>query len=581
MGEKITWKIGGEAGFGIMTTGVMFSRLATRHGLYIYDYTEYPSLIRGGHNVHEVCVGTEEVFAQEKGVDLLFALNQETIDLHKSEMKPGGLLAFDPEATKIDTQEFGDKSVILYPIPFVRLTREAGALKIMENNVALGASAALLSLDIEILNRLIADTFKNKGEKVISANQTAAKIGYDFVLKNPPQGFTRKLSRQENKPQLVISGNEAVTLGALAAGCKFYAAYPMTPTSGILGLMADLAREHGFIVKHAEDEISVINMAIGASYAGVRSMIGTSGGGFSLMVEGLGLAGITETPLVIIMGQRPGPATGMPTWTGQADLQFLIHASQDEFPRIILAPGDVEETFYLTAAAFNLADIYQTPVFVLTDKYLAEGHKSTPVFDQSKVTVDRGKLISWEEGNTLENYLRYKITPDGIGPRALPGMKKALFTANSYEHNEYGYSTEDAQERIDQVDRRNRKLATFVKTIPDPKLYGDKDAAMTLVGWGSTKGPVLEALKLLKKENFPHKINFLHLTHVWPLPIESVKQTLMGAQRILMLEGNSQAQLASLIREHTGIKIQDAYLRYDGRPFYAEDIVLKVKETMT
>lgn len=581
MNDTITWKIGGEAGFGIMTTGVMFSRLATRHGYFIFDYVEYPSLIRGGHNVYEVCVGSDEVFSQEKKVDLLFALNQETIDLHKNEFKSGGLLAYDNEMCKVDPKDFDGQNVILYPIPFVRLTREAGALKVMENNVALGASAALLSMDLEILNQLIADTFKSKGEKVIVPNQQAAKVGYDYVVKNPPQGFDRKLSKKETQPVMVISGNEAAILGAISAGCKFYSAYPMTPTSSALGVMAELGSKFGVIVKHAEDEISVINMAIGASYGGVRAMVGTAGGGFSLMVEGLGLAGIIETPLVILMGQRPGPATGMPTFTGQGDLKFLVNASQDEFPRIILTPGDMEELYYLTAEAFNLADTYQTPVFVMTDKYMAEGHKSIPVFDLKKITIDRGKLMTWETGDTVENYLRYKVTDDGIAERALPGMKNALFTANSYEHNEYGYSTEDAKERIDQVDRRNRKLVEYQKHIPDVIVYGDAEAELTLIGWGSTKGPVREALRRLKKENFSHKVNYIHITHAWPLPVESLKKQLLSSPKTLLLEGNSHGQMGQLIREQTGHHIENRYLRYDGRPFYPDDVMQKIKELLS
>lgn len=575
---RITWKIGGEAGFGIMTTGVMFSKLATRHGLHIFDYIEYPSLIRGGHNVYEVCLDDEEVFSQEKGVDLLFALNQETIDLHKGEMKPGGLLAYDAENTKADETELKNKQVILYPIPYIRLTREAGALKVMENNVALGASAALLGMELEILNQLIADTFASKGEKIITPNQAAAKIGYEYVLKNPPADLKTKIKKQENQPQLVLTGNEACVLGAIAGGCKFYAAYPMTPSSAALALMADIGARHGVVVKHAEDEISVINMAIGAGYAGVRAMVGTSGGGFSLMVEGLGLAGMTETPLVILMGQRPGPATGMPTWTGQGDLQFLIHASQDEFPRFVLTPGDINEVFYLTAEAFNLAEKYQTPVFVVTDKYIAEGHKSTRVFDTGKIKIDRGKLMSWELGETVKDYLRYKVTDDGLPERALPGMKQAIFTANSYEHNEYGYSTEDCKERTDQVDRRNRKISEYLKNLPEQNLYGPPTADLTLVAWGSTKGPVLEALHQLKSEGFAKTVNFLHITHAWPAPVDSLKKHLLGAAKMLLIEGNSQAQMGQVIRQETGIKIENKLLRYDGRPFYPEDIMVKIKE---
>ncbi len=575
---RITWKIGGEAGFGIMTTGVMFSRLASRHGLHIFDYVEYPSLIRGGHNVYEVCLDNEEVFSQEKGVDLLFALNQETIDLHKNEIKPGGILVYDGENTQVDEVELQSRQVILYHVPFVRLTREANALKVMENNVALGASAALFGMELGILNQLIADTFKDKGEKIIAPNQAAAKVGYDYVLKNPASDFKTKIKKQSSPPQMVVSGNEACVLGAIAGGCKFYAAYPMTPTSAALGLMAEIGSRHGVVVKHAEDEISVINMAIGAGYAGVRSMVGTAGGGFSLMVEGLGLAGVTETPIVIMMGQRPGPATGMPTWSSQADLQFLIHASQDEFPRFVLTPGDVEEAFYLTAEAFNLAEKYQTPVFVLTDKYLAEGHKSTPVFDTKKITIDRGKLISWDTATDIKDYLRYRVTDDGLPQRALPGMPGAVFTANSYEHDEYGYSTEDSRERTEQVNRRNRKITSYLQNQPEQNLYGPAQADLTVVAWGSTKGPVLEAMTRLKAEGFAKTVNFLHITRAWPAPTDSLKKHLLGAQKMLLVEGNSQAQMGQLIRQVTGIKIENKLLRYDGRPFYPEDIIEKIKE---
>lgn len=579
--KSITWKIGGEAGFGIMTTGLMFSRVASRHGYHIFDYVEYPSLIKGGHNVYEVRVSDRQVYAQEKKIDFLLALNRETVDRHKDQMKEGGIVVYDNEQYKVNLKEFPTDNILLYPLPFQRITKETGATPVMANNVVLGVSLALLSMDIDTLFSVIESIFGSKGEKVVNQNKHVAQAGFNYVKKNPPQGSCPSLSKRQEKPHLVLSGNEAVGIGAIAAGCKFFVAYPMTPSSSLLHFMAAHAKSWDLVVKHAEDEISVINMAIGASYTGVRTMLGTAGGGFSLMVEGLGLAAITETPLVILLAQRPGPATGMPTWTSQGDLHFVINASQDEFPRIVLTPGDISETFYLTTEAFNLADIYQTPVFILSDKYLAESHASVEVFDLSQVTIDRGKLMSWEKGDTVENYLRYKVTDDGIPERALPGMKKAVFTANSYEHDEYGWSTEEVLERVKQVNRRSKKLEVYKKSIPKQNIYGEENSNLTLIGWGSTKGPVLQALQELKEEGFDYKVNFLHIAHAWPFPTEQVKEVLSKAKKTLLIEGNSQAQMGGLIRTHTGIDIANKYLKYDGRPFYPEDIKVKIREVLS
>lgn len=570
--DSITWKIGGEAGFGIMTTGVMFAKLAIRSGYNIFNYTEYPSLIRGGHNVMEVRLSNAPVYSQEKGVNLLIALNKQTVDLHQNELKDGAGLVYDPEKVTINPDELSAK-IVLLPIPLTKIIKEAGASPVMQNNVTLGASCALFNLDLNILFKLIEDEFGRKGEKVVAENKKSAELGYQYVVNNLKGKFAQSLSLSNTQKLMVLSGNEAIGLGAIAAGCKFFCAYPMTPTSNLLSFLAEKAEKVGIVVKHAEDEIAVINMAIGASFAGVRSMVGTSGGGFSLMVEGLGLSGITETPVVITMGQRPGPATGMPTWTGQADLKFLINASQDEFLRIILAPGDVAEAFTLTVEAFNLADIYQTPVFILCDKYLCEGYQSTPLVDSSKINIDRGKTILKVEDQNITNYKRYQATLDGISPRLLPGTKGLTFIANSYEHEENGLSTEDSAERAKQVNKRNQKALTYQKNTPEPKLYGQDSADITLIGWGSTKGPVLQALTDINYQQNGKSINFLHLTHVWPLNNKALTEILGKAKKKVMIEGNSFGQMEQIIREQTGIVMDDRFLKYDGRPFYPEEII--------
>jgi 2-oxoglutarate/2-oxoacid ferredoxin oxidoreductase subunit alpha len=573
MSDIITWKIGGEAGFGIMSTGLMFSRLATRHGYEIFDYPEYPSLIRGGHNVYQVCVG-KEVFSQEYTSDILIALNSETITLHGQTIKDGGVLVYDPAISSNELVSTLSKQTELYAMPFTKITSDAGVSNLMVNNVVLGASTAILGMELSILIDVIRDNFGKKGGEIVEENIKAATIGYEYVKNNPLQRYNKKLSKIDDHTRMVITGNEAVVLGAVSAGCQLYAAYPMTPTSAALHYFASLGEQYGIVVKHVEDEIAAINVAIGAGYAGVRAMTGTSGGGFSLMVEGLGLAGITETPVVILMGQRPGPATGMPTWTGQADLKFLIHASQDEFPRIVLAPGDMEEAFYLSAEAFNLSEKYQTPVFILIDKYIAEGHQSISLFDAQRILIDRGNLMKWDEN--IDNYVRYQNSDDGISKRALPGMKN-IFTANSYEHNEYGLSTEDAKDRLVQIEKRKRKMNSYQSSLPNQIIYGPEIADITLVGWGSTKNPAKEALRRLSLEKYNKTVNYLHFTHVWPFPEDFAKKILSGSAKIMLLEGNSTAQLGSLIREYTGIDIQNKYLRYDGRPFYPEDIINKIK----
>jgi 2-oxoglutarate ferredoxin oxidoreductase subunit alpha len=533
--ESYTFKIGGEAGYGIMTAGLVFSKTCTRSGFHIFDYAEYPSLIRGGHNVMETHFGAADVHSQERGVDLLVALNQETIDRHQEELKERGGIVFDPEEVRVE------KSVKLFPVPLGKIVGRIGGPKVMINNVALGAAAALFGLDLKILLAVIKDIFKDKGQKIVEVNQQAARAGFDYI---GDQDFSTHVQNFVNEEKLVLTGNEAIALGALAGGCNFYAAYPMTPASSILHFLAGKALETGMVVRHAEDEIGVINEAIGASFAGARAMIGTSGGGFALMNEAVSLSGITETPLTIVVVQRPGPATGMPTWTEQGDLQFIIRSGHGEFPKIVLAPGDVEEAFFLTFDALNLAAIYQTPVFVVSDKYLSESHRSAAMSNlktkMSKLRIAQGKPLSHQ--------------------------------ANSYEHLEDGHTTEDAGERVRQVDKRARKASTYVDVhFRPPKFYGSPEAKVTFVGWGSVKGPVLEALKQSTTSN--QQFNFLHFTHIWPMDGEVVRSELEKCNRLVLIENNSTGQLGQLLRQETGIKIKEKLLKYDGRPFYPEEIM--------
>lgn len=571
--SEFVWKIGGEAGYGIMLTGRIFAKACTRSGLNVYAYSEYPSLIRGGHNVMSIRVSNEQIYSPVKTVNILVALNKETIDKHQKYLAPSGIIIYDSDEIKEKISFRKDISVV--PVPMQELVKQVQGVKIMRNIVGLGATASLINLDLKILEQTIISAFggKHKTIEIVQKNLKALKHGYEFIRNNFKKESPYKLNRNRNQTgRIILDGNEAITLGALKAGCKFYAAYPMTPATSILHELAALEREYGLIVKQTEDEISAINMTIGASYAGVRAMCATSGGGFCLMTEGLGLAGITETPIVVVNAQRPGPSTGLPTRTEQGDLRFTIHASQGEFPRVVIAPGDIDECFHETFNAFNLAEKYHLPVIILTDKFLAASYVSTKSFETKNLKVIRESFAK-----TLgKNYLRYAFTNSGISPRSVPGEKGGIFIATGNEHNPYGHISENPENRTKMVDKRSRKLEKLMKELPEPKLYGSKNAKLTIVSFGSLKGPILEAIKILDKEKI--KVNYLHFSYVYPLKIKTLQQTAKKTKKLLLIEQNSTAQFRSLIKEHALIDIPDKLLKYNGRQLTPEEICERVRK---
>ncbi|MFH1486345.1 MAG: 2-oxoacid:acceptor oxidoreductase subunit alpha, partial [Chloroflexota bacterium] len=382
-----------------------------------------------------------------------------------------------------------------------------------------------------------------------------------------------------NKKRMLINGNEAVALGAAAAGCTFIAAYPMTPATSIMEYLAGKSAELGLAVVQPEDEIAAINMAIGGALAGARAMTATSGGGFSLMVEGLSLAGITETPIVIILAQRPGPAVGLPTRTEQGELGFAIHAGHGEFPRAVLAPGTAEDCFWLTVKAFNLADKYQVPVIVLTDQHLASSYVTVDSFDLSKVKIDRGLLLTDDDANKLAEYERHQITESGVSPRALPLQGRLLVATDSDEHGEEGHIIEDAETRKQMVLKRLRKLDGVAGELGQPRFLRSPEAKLTLVGWGSTYGAIREAVSLLQRDGVP--ANILQLNELWPFPAEAVSSALGGNCRSYVVENNATGQLARLIRAETGIRASGSILKFDGRPFSPEFIVKELKKEVS
>lgn len=576
MEKSLTWKIGGPAGFGIMVSGTILTKAFSRAGLYLASTTEYPSLIRGGHNTYIIRASDEEIFSLVSSVDLLVALNQETINLHKDELSEGAGLIYDAEDQNIEKDILPKGNYHFYPVPLVKLATQDGGAKLMMNNVSLGSSWAVMDLPFEILAGVIADVFRKKGEKIIKENMQAAKAGFEYIKKNFPHDFAYQLHEGQAPKRLVLSGNEAIGLGAIRAGLGFAALYPMTPINGLLQFLASKSQEAGFVFKQPEDEIAGINMAIGASYAGARSLVATSGGGFSLMTEAYSMAAMTETPLVLVMGIRPGPSSGLPTWTGQGDLKFVLGASQGDFTRVVLAPGDPQECFELTQVAFNLADRYQTPVILLVDKFLCEslGTAEKAKIDPSTggLKIDRGKLLDLPTAD----YKRYQITDDGISPRALPG--RTFFVTDSYEHDEAGLATEDASVIKKMVEKRKRKFSLLEKEVPEPQLFGSEEAEITLVGWGSTKGAAREAIKILKTQDPKLKVNYLHLNWINPFPREAVTKILSKAKKIISCEGNATGQMAGFLREQTGVEIKKQILKYDGRAFFPEDIMEGVKK---
>ncbi len=572
-----TWLIGGEAGFGIMTTGVVFSKIVTRSGYHIFDYVEYPSLIRGGHNAYEVHVSDLPVSHLSQTIDILVCLNKETYEKHRSRLTPSSLVIFDKDEFEIKEDI---KKIV---VPFKKTLSDLKGQPVMKNTIALGASIAILGGDIDQLINIISEQFAKKGEEVINFNKQFVQAGFETVKKNYPESILNNLVKRPGGEKLVLTGNDAFSLGSVIADARFYVAYPMTPSSTVLTDLAAWQEKIGMVVRHAEDEISVINTAIGSSFAGVRSAVGSSGGGFALMVESLSFAGITEIPIVVFIAQRPGPATGMPTWTEQGDLLFSVFSGHGEFPKIVLAPGDNEEMIELTAKAYNLADIYQMPVIVISDMYLSESHKSVEksFVDSfiSQYQINRGKLIGQDQVSNIKDgkYLRYKLSEDGISERLIPGTQGHFYQANSYEHVEDGHTTEEAQPRIDQVDKREKKWATYLKNdFVLPKVYGDLEGADTVfVSWGSTKGIVMQAQKLLLDK----KVNsaFIHFNHIYPLDIDKTKE-LFNKQnkKYILVENNSWGQFGKLLKMETGFEFKEKLLRYDGRPIVAEEIVRKV-----
>ncbi len=575
--NDITIRIGGEAGMGLESSGAGFAKALVRGGLHVFGVPDFYSRIRGGHNFFTLRAARDPLFSIVDPVHVLLALDLETVHRHIQDIIPGGAVVYDNKDPLPDGLQRED--VLFIPVPLTQLAREVGGLELMRNTLALGIAAGLLEFDLSYVESIVRDNFAKKGEEMIQSNLSVIRKGAEIAAEYKAD-FPFRLHAVPDAPQrIMLNGTQAFSMGALAGGCRFVAGYPMTPGSPVLVWFAQNGAKYGAVAKHVEDEISAINMVIGAAIMGARAMVPTSGGGYALMVEGTGFAGISETPIVIYNAQRPGPATGLPTRTEQADLLFMLHASQDEFPRMVLAPGTLEEAFHLGWYAFNVAERYQTPVMVLSDQFLADAFRSleADALDFGAVEIDRGALLSDADLDALtERYKRYIITESGISPRALPGHPNALWVTESNEHDEYPRIEEDAQNRIAQQSKRMRKAIPMAEDVPPPTWYGPENAALTLVCWGSTYGPVREAVELLNAEE-AGAANMLHFSGLEPFP-PTAEAELRKAHKTIVVEGNYTGQLEMLIRARTGLSVNGHIRRFDGRPFRPGFILAGLQE---
>lgn len=581
MSQEFTIGIGGAAGDGLDKSGDTLAKGVSRRGLYVSAYNSYQSVIRGGHIWLRVRISEERAYSFGDHLNLLIALNQDAVERHAREVEPGGAVLYNSDRFNCETSLLRD-GVVPLPLPVSEITKHLGRLQpIMQNTVLLGATLFLGRLDFDSTAGVLSDTFQHKGQAVVDQNVGLLRAGFDYARERfvPLQKESWKLSGIRRP---FITGNEAFALGGVTAGCKFYSAYPMTPASSILHWMASHGAKCGVVVKQCEDELAVVNMAIGAGHAGVRAMCATSGGGFALMTEAIGQAGMLEAPVVVVEVQRGGPSTGIPTKTEQGDLNQVFGASQGDFPRVIIAPTETSDCFWAVVEGFNLAEKYQLPVLIISDLYLSE-HPETIEEGAVRhdVRIDRGELVSeWPKGNGA--FKRYAFTPSGVSPRVLPGTEGTEYIAATDDHDEYGILISDVftspPVRRKMMEKRMKKMEGVLREIDPPRLEGPADAPVTLIGWGSTRGVIREARALLAAQGV--STNHLHFRYLHPFHTEAVKAILKNSKTLIGVEGNYSGQFARFLRAETGISLHDNILKYDGEPFEPRIIAEEVKRVL-
>lgn len=548
--------IGGSAGQGLDTISDFLEKVIKKSGFYLFSNKDYMSRVRGGHNFIQIRFGENRVFAHKDKLDLILALDENTVIYHKERLIKDGVIIAD-KGIKIDDEK-------ILKLPLLELAKSLSLSKAF-TSVAAGVILKYFSLGIEDIDKY----FSNKlSEEIRNKNIEAVKLGYNLVdSKYKAKG--RDLSKD-----ILINGNNAIALGAVAGGVNFYSAYPMTPATSVMTYLAKKQTEIGIVVDQAEDEIAAINFAIGASYAGARAMTGSSGGGVSLMVEAFGLAGITETPVVVLDSQRPGPATGLPTRTEQSDLSFLLTAAQGEFPRAVISIRNAEDGFYKTIKALNLAEKYQTLVILLTDQYLADANITIPKYDLSNIKIER--YIDKGEELKEEEYKRYKVTENGISPRMIPGNSKGkTVLVDSDEHTEEAHITEASDVRNAQMEKRMKKLQLIKDEMEEPEFIGNEDLEILLVGFGSTYGALKDAVDELNNQG--KKVGSLSFGDIYPLPENNLRLYANKAKKIINVEQNYTGQLGKLITQETGILMSNSILKYDGREITGNEIIEKLR----
>ncbi|WP_105992927.1 2-oxoacid:acceptor oxidoreductase subunit alpha [Staphylococcus simulans] len=571
MKSQVSWKVGGQQGEGIESTGEIFATAMNREGYYLYGYRHFSSRIKGGHTNNKIRVSNTPVHAISDDLDILVAFDQETIEVNHHEMRDDSVIIADAKAKPSKPEDCKAQLIVL---PFTDIAKELGT-KLMKNMVAIGATCAIMDLDIKSFESLIDNTFGKKGESIVEMNIQALHAGYKAMKEQMTdlEGDFH-LEASQSEPHLYMIGNDAVGLGAISAGSKFMAAYPITPASEIMEYMIDNLPKVGGTVIQTEDEIAAATMAIGANYAGVRAFTASAGPGLSLMMESIGLSGMTETPLVIVNTQRGGPSTGLPTKEEQSDLMQMIYGTHGDIPKIVLAPTDAEDSFYLTVEAFNLAEEYQCPVIILSDLQLALGKQTVEQLDFNRVEIKRGELLQGDierEEDDKAYFKRYALTASGVSPRPIPGVKGGIHHVTGVEHSQDGKPSESAQNRQEQMDKRMRKTENLLISEPvvDDQAYDDAD--ILYIGFISTKGAIQEGKARLEKEGV--KVNHLQIKQLHPFPTEIVQEAVDKAKKVVVVEHNYQGQLANILKMNVNVHQKLVkQTKYDGTPFLPHEI---------
>jgi 2-oxoglutarate ferredoxin oxidoreductase subunit alpha len=575
--SQLSWKVGGQQGEGIESTGEIFSIALNRLGYYLYGYRHFSSRIKGGHTNNKIRVSTTEVRAISDDLDILVAFDQETIDVNFYELRPGGIVIAD---SKFNPTIPENTEVTLYAVPFTDIATELGT-SLMKNMVAVGASSAVLGLSEAVYLEVVEEIFGRKGQQVVEKNMEAIKRGAQYIKELLGDKVNMmQLEKADGKKRMFMIGNDAIAFGALAGGARFMAAYPITPASEIMEYLIKKLPKVGGTVIQTEDEIAACTMAIGANYGGVRTLTASAGPGLSLMMEAIGLSGITETPLVIVDTQRGGPSTGLPTKQEQSDLMAMIYGTHGEIPKVVIAPSTVEEAFYDMVEAFNIAEEYQVPVIVLTDLQLSLGKQTVEPLQFEKVQIRRGKLDLNAQLPEIENkgyFKRYEVTEDGVSPRVVPGMKNGIHHVTGVEHDETGKPSEVAANRNAQMDKRLRKLNNLKFNTPVHKNVKHAEADLLLVGFNSTRGTIEEAMERLEQDGM--KVNHAHVRLVHPFPTDELLPLVKSAKKVVVVENNATGQLANLIKMNVGYAEKiSSFLKYDGNPFLPKEIYNECKK---